>query len=105
MLFTNSAPQGRVGQEGGMAVYMFIPFPCNLFPGISLVNTNGRSNQVAAGWQDQPGSRRLAGSNRYPLKQGGVWIGLDFMVSVPLSASVERVGVSRMRDFWGSFEH
>ena len=27
-------------------------------------------------------------------------IGLDFMVSVLLSASVERVGVSRMRDFF-----
>ena len=27
------------------------------------------------------------------------WIGLDFMLSVLLSALVERVGVSRMRDF------
>ena len=37
----------------------------------------------------------------WSLKNGEVFrIGLDFMVSVLLSASVERVGVSRMRDFF-----
>ena len=36
-------------------LYIYVPFSCNLFRGLSL---------ALRLWQDQPGSRLLAGSNR-----------------------------------------
>ena len=35
-------------------IFVYVPFPCNLFPCLSSVNLNGRINQAAANWQDQP---------------------------------------------------
>ena len=70
----------------------------------------GRINQAADRWQDQPGSRPLAGSTRQQTvgrinQAADRGDGDEDKDEIPnyavlLTASVERFGVSRMRDFF-----
>ena len=108
-IFTNSSPLGRVGLVVGMSVYIFIyiytcPLPMRIFvrPHIGPDLTCELFSHGASK------TRRCSGLDSWmvpawSLKSGEVFrIGLDFMVTVLLSASVKRVDVSIMRDFYES---
>ena len=108
-------PLGRFGLVVAMFLHCLLlsPFYATFFEASHWPSYCGRNNQAAARWQDQPGSSPLAGSTRQQTVgrvnqvadrgdgDGDQDKDEDEIPSyvVLLTASVNRFGVSRMREF------
>ena len=107
--FHKIGPLGQFGLLVAMSVRCLLSFVVPLWP-----SDCGRTNQAESHWQDQPGSSPLAGSTRQQTvgrinqiadRGDGYGDEDEYKDEIPsyavlLTASVERFGVSRMRNFF-----